>query len=1139
MKRIFFAICFLIFSVSAFSQTGIQNVILEKYYISTAGDVAAGVPLGSVTYRIWVDLAPGWKLNAVYGNSSHNLRYATTTTFYNADFGAKYGNSIAIAKLDELATMIDSWASLGAAANGRKAVLKADDIDGAIANINGYLQGANPLAGTPISVADGIGTPAGPAVTELGITTELDAFDGIPGNLVLLSGGSYAILGGTTGTGTDNLVLIAQVTTEGGLSYDLNLSVQNTTTSVQENWVYNTPLAGQTIPEFTASFLHYAPNALPVVSITAPTGGSVYVSGDPVNMAATATDSDGTITQVEFFVDGVSVGVDNTGLADSYDFTWTSTTGTHSLTAVATDNAGSTTTSAPVSIQVGANTPPTCSLAATPNTGVKVGNVVALSATAADAGGSITQVQFFVNGVSIGTIASPGPYSMNWTAVLGTASITAVATDNGGLTTTSNTVAIIVLANVAPSVSITAPSSGTSYNTGATVHIVAGATDTDGTITGVEFYLDGSLIAGSLDVTSPYEYDWTSVAGTHSLTAKATDNDAAVSTSAAVSVSVVTPGTQPYKIQNSSTPCSVGTFCLPVVRKPGTIAYPEAVNCIGYDIVLNYDKTLVSPTGIITIDNDMITPILASYSTNIIDSAGQGQMIVSLYLNSSAPIGTSFHGNGTLFCAEFNTTSAFVPTDVTTFRIFSLTESFIIGNTKQPVENGTYSQYKDNTFSGVLKFWNGLAPIGYAPAPASYLLTTIFGNVTGALVSVSPDLNGVFNYNTDNGPMINFDRDINAATAVMPVINGADALLTKKVLIDDLSFIPSVFQVIAMDVNMDGVITAGDLSQINQRTVKKIDEFKQAWNYSNVTGLPIPPARLSKDWLFVDNSVLTTDAYNISTTYPYSDGTGFSKYHVPAYDFSPALPITGSVACPSVADATYTGILVGDIDGNYKNIPNDGLLKNTAVLSDDDVVFNLNNAIISNGFIEVPVSVNSQNAVNALDFAMNFNHESYKFVSIVNALPSLVLSANYATDATLSFTSYSTSNYPVNQPLFSVRFEKLNAATSLELDPIAAYTNGEPAKATVLGATTGINDNSNAVSISVYPNPSNGIMFVQINNDASLQLLDICGKLVVGNTHIKANQSHEMNVSALAEGVYFLKVQTEKSTTTKKVVIKK
>jgi M6 family metalloprotease-like protein len=93
-----------------------------------------------------------------------------------------------------------------------------------------------------------------------------------------------------------------------------------------------------------------------------------------------------------------------------------------------------------------------------------------------------------------------------------------------------------VASNVAPTISITSPSANASFVAPASVNITANASDADGTISKVEFFVGTTLVA--TDYTAPYSYTWnTSTAGAYTITAKATDNDGA-STSASVTISV-------------------------------------------------------------------------------------------------------------------------------------------------------------------------------------------------------------------------------------------------------------------------------------------------------------------------------------------------------------------------------------------------------------------------------------------------------------------------------------------------------------------------------------------------------------------------------------------------------------------------
>ena len=89
----------------------------------------------------------------------------------------------------------------------------------------------------------------------------------------------------------------------------------------------------------------------PTVSITSPIDGTTYTEPATVPISADANDSDGTVTEVDFYAGNTLLG---SSTAAPYSFTWTNVpAGSYSLTAIATDNGGMTTTSGAVSVTVG------------------------------------------------------------------------------------------------------------------------------------------------------------------------------------------------------------------------------------------------------------------------------------------------------------------------------------------------------------------------------------------------------------------------------------------------------------------------------------------------------------------------------------------------------------------------------------------------------------------------------------------------------------------------------------------------------------------------------------------------------------------------------------------------------------------
>jgi regulation of enolase protein 1 (concanavalin A-like superfamily) len=281
-------------------------------------------------------------------------------------------------------------------------------------------------------------------------------------------------------------------------------------------------------------------NQPPTVSITGPSTGATFTEPATINVTATASDTDGSITKVDFYRGTQLIGSDTT---NSYTATATGlAAGTYQLTAVATDSDGVTSTSSPVSVTVNSptNQAPTVSL-----TSPAAGSTftapasVTVAATASDADGTVIRVDFYQGSTHIGSDTS-SPYGYTWTNVAaGSYQVTAVARDDDGATQTSAAanVTVTTVPNQLPTVSITSPIAGQSFTAPASLTIAAAASDSDGTIARVDFYAGAQLVG--TDTTSPYQAPWSNVlAGSYSLTAVARDNAGGTRTSVALAITV-------------------------------------------------------------------------------------------------------------------------------------------------------------------------------------------------------------------------------------------------------------------------------------------------------------------------------------------------------------------------------------------------------------------------------------------------------------------------------------------------------------------------------------------------------------------------------------------------------------------------
>jgi hypothetical protein len=232
-------------------------------------------------------------------------------------------------------------------------------------------------------------------------------------------------------------------------------------------------------------------NQAPTVALNTPAANATFAAGEEIRITATATDSDGTIARVEFLLNGAEppIGTDTTA---PYELVWTTPpTGALTLTARAIDNTGAVATSAsrPVTVTAapspGSPPPPPAPTPPSPPPPPPAP-----------------------------TPPSPPPPPPP--------------------------------PNQPPTVAITAPVNNFKPNAPATIGIAANAADADGGVSKVEFFrinpaspvFDATTKIGE-DSTAPYQFNWANVAaGTYTLVARVTDNEAAVATSATVQVIV-------------------------------------------------------------------------------------------------------------------------------------------------------------------------------------------------------------------------------------------------------------------------------------------------------------------------------------------------------------------------------------------------------------------------------------------------------------------------------------------------------------------------------------------------------------------------------------------------------------------------
>ena len=277
MKPLFtlFLLSVLLFSNKVNAQ--IHHVFVEKYYISDSLDATDTtnftasmgtyptpfLPIGSITYRVYVQLDSGYKVRKIYGTACHPLKVASTANFFNCvDRSAFFGYGVKKQYFSGTPMLpLDSWFTIGKCAVGSGinppsyvGVYKPDDTDGSLiggSHSSGFITNNDTAAHIPVDTADGMmistehfsnwvdngfnnsGLPAS------GLDTTVFG-DSLVGSKFY---STYAYLQENQGVAGEaasgHKVLVGQFTTTGELTFELNLEVWDSTGGTNNGHLLN------------------------------------------------------------------------------------------------------------------------------------------------------------------------------------------------------------------------------------------------------------------------------------------------------------------------------------------------------------------------------------------------------------------------------------------------------------------------------------------------------------------------------------------------------------------------------------------------------------------------------------------------------------------------------------------------------------------------------------------------------------------------------------------------------------------------------------------------------------------------------------------------------------------------------------
>lgn len=303
---------------------------------------------------------------------------------------------------------------------------------------------------------------------------------------------------------------------------------------------------------FALALTTNAQNRVPSINLTAPGNNFIIYTNQAYTLRATASDLDGSITNVAFYSNSALLGRDSSAPYEMPVNTWTA--GTYTIYAVATDNGGATKSSSVNTLVVRpsfnvANTAITLPYGAQAAANIRPSMTVQNKGNVAIS--EVTVTYQLDNGTEqTATLAANIPALGRASVVLPTyrnengshtlrVTITHLNgnTDQDNSDNTASLTYVSNVVNVAPSVTITSPAYLSRIFEGEEFTFSANASDRDGWVKYVAFYRGTALIG--VDSTAPYTFATSDIpVGIYSITAVAVDDRNVSATSRATTLQV-------------------------------------------------------------------------------------------------------------------------------------------------------------------------------------------------------------------------------------------------------------------------------------------------------------------------------------------------------------------------------------------------------------------------------------------------------------------------------------------------------------------------------------------------------------------------------------------------------------------------
>lgn len=582
-----------------------------------------------------------------------------------------------------------------------------------------------------------------------------------------------------------------------------------------------------------------------------------------------------------------------------------------------------------------------------------------------------------------------------------------------------------------------------------------------------------------------------------------------------------------YKVKDIDVPCSSAGFSIPI-EADTTVS----VGINGLDFCFEYDANVMTPAGTATVGSvaNGGDPSLTGYFLNI----GQvGKIYGVVYFTGTAPANATFSGIGDIIKLNFTLKAGAIPGTKGKIKLCGITESNLNSSTKDLsfTSESFVNITSDYNLKGTVSFWGQTnKPLRSGTNYISTTAQTADGLCVTTNTAVNTDATGAFSLNIKDASQLYINRSIPGSfgstancTNVMTWINGADQNLAMRIATLEASVTPSVYQIVAADVNLDGRVTAGDVTALNARSAMSICGF------NNNAG------KESRDWVFIDaNDLTNNDQFKISASFPLDDNKGYSKNKVPFVSECLNVPVTDQSQCLSPFTASYNAVLLGDVNGNWttSNSPN------LRTEQDEYIEVDVLSATQNGDEIAVPVNYSYTEPVYALDFYFETDTSRFQVKEIAK------------TDETNEF-AYTWNKYENTYLLSSYTMKEIGShglgytlkLGSKQLEGFGkasgekqGFINGKPVSLRFSDVPSEKAPTGNDF-FSVFPNPTKDVITIQFPESTTNAVVEIISALGSHLTRINNFQANgKIDLKAYTTGVYTVQVHSDQFYETVKIV---